>query len=525
MENPVSTHCNHRYCRQCIHHALDRTDGCPLCKAHVTKRSLNKIEHLENLIEAFNKLKGAFESEDGFTLSQAPRIMYNADPMENLSQLFPYPEKSEASSSHSKLKTPPQTKKTQNSSQNDFDPSTSRKTPTPPLSEELVPSEITQESTSRQYLDKRSSADMDLDIFDVNLDSISPHEAACLAQNMLYMMSSITLNEPCSDIPPLLPEQSKPSRAQSKTRNVPNSQQTESLIVKSEDLGDSAAAAPPPNFVNLVTPKTEATHFKINQTATDPVDCAPTQPPSKEVNIIISATCMTFDKKQELEIVAKALKTKTNDDISAQPSHIVMDINEEKCQSGSGRTVKYFLGVLRSCWVLRFEWIVASRNAGYWVDETPYQIYDNEFGCNAPKKSRVSHSNKEPPLFASLEVQLSGTFKKPSKDEIELMIRTGGGMVVPQLFRDTRFAKSISGRNSNKGDHVDELRHILLFSGNDGVVHLKKVRTDIQTVKDIAKSLGKRVETAQSRSLLDCIAQYDMSKLIESTPDDVDNKS
>lgn len=38
--------------------------------------------------------------------------------------------------------------------------------------------------------------------------------------------------------------------------------------------------------------------------------------------------------------------------------------------------------------------ITVSMNAGYWVDEAPYQIYDNEFGINAPKLSRASHFRK-----------------------------------------------------------------------------------------------------------------------------------
>ncbi|ORZ09656.1 hypothetical protein BCR41DRAFT_372690 [Lobosporangium transversale] len=66
IEQPMSTGCNHTFCRECILRALDRKDGCPLCNTHITKRSLNKVEHLERLIESFMQLKAAFEHEDGF---------------------------------------------------------------------------------------------------------------------------------------------------------------------------------------------------------------------------------------------------------------------------------------------------------------------------------------------------------------------------------------------------------------------------------------------------------------------------
>jgi hypothetical protein len=64
MEDPVSTGCNHTFCRQCVLHALDRRDGCPLCKAHVTKRSLNTVNHLGQLVNVFLQLKAAFELEE-----------------------------------------------------------------------------------------------------------------------------------------------------------------------------------------------------------------------------------------------------------------------------------------------------------------------------------------------------------------------------------------------------------------------------------------------------------------------------
>lgn len=61
----MSTGCNHTFCHECILHALSRSDGCPLCKSHVHKRGLNRVDHLEQVIEAFNQLKEAFEQEDG----------------------------------------------------------------------------------------------------------------------------------------------------------------------------------------------------------------------------------------------------------------------------------------------------------------------------------------------------------------------------------------------------------------------------------------------------------------------------
>ena len=66
----MSTGCNHTFCYECILHALSRSDGCPLCKSHVHKRGLNRVDHLEQVIETFNQLKEAFEQEDGHSKFQ-----------------------------------------------------------------------------------------------------------------------------------------------------------------------------------------------------------------------------------------------------------------------------------------------------------------------------------------------------------------------------------------------------------------------------------------------------------------------
>lgn len=60
--------------------------------------------------------------------------------------------------------------------------------------------------------------------------------------------------------------------------------------------------------------------------------------------------------------------------------------------------------------------IIASMDAGYWVDEVPYQIYDNEFGFNAPKASRASHLRGVSPRSRMPPIGLSGKLCSESCD-------------------------------------------------------------------------------------------------------------
>ncbi|KAI7824706.1 hypothetical protein BC939DRAFT_449799 [Gamsiella multidivaricata] len=516
MDEPMSTGCNHTFCRQCILHALDRMEGCPLCKARVTKRSLNKVGHLGQLINAFLRLREAFEVENGSTLSQAPRI-YETEPKANLTQLFPYPEKIGGS-----LSTEPRPQEEQY-------PSSSLSRPEDAGNDTdstIAPGNKSEDSNGTQPNDEAlpqnqaSEFDMDIDSFDVNLDTIPHSQAALLAEKMISMIYLVTLDE--TIIRPTAPIPEAP-RPQIRLRQKQEDSQPDSRRVKQEQDDDNVRLTPTlQDQLNPVIPKQEPASTTADPGASADT-CPPTQSPSsKETNVILCATFMSPSKKQQLEHAARILKARAIDDLVTRPTHIVMDLTLEQSESGSGRTVKYFLGVLRGCWVLRYEWINVSMSAGYWVDEVPYQIYDNEFDVNAPKKSRISQQRGEPPLFTGCEVQLFGIFNKPTKEEVELIIRTGGGTVVPQLFlRDTRFARSIaSHHNSADTDVVDEsTRHLILYDHtSEGVMSLKKLKTEVRSMKELAQSLGKTVRVVHCKNLFDSIAKYDMNQLVDTDP-------
>ncbi|KAF8939434.1 hypothetical protein BGZ58_009789 [Dissophora ornata] len=334
--------------------------------------------------------------------------------------------------------------------------------------------------------------DTDLECFDEDLDEMSASQAAQLAEKMISLMS---LAEP-SDPAPIL---SSPTPTQSLISGIQCDLRPELTKIKLEDMDEcivdqskrSTQARPKLSALNAGSLPVVTADQKALEDIFGPTQEAP----SRETDMILCGTLMSATKKQQMENIAKTLKTKTTDDTATQPTHIVMDITF--CNDAG---------------------INVSMNAGYWVDEFPYQVYDNEFGCNAPKLSRASLLRGEPKLFAGYEVQLFGTFIKPTKEEIELMVRAGGGTVVPQLFlRDTRSAKSYTLAMDDQEENY-RVRHIILYDqASEGVVSLKKLKTEVRSMRELAKSLGKRVEVVQRNILLDCIAQYDMDKLIESS--------
>uniref|UniRef100_W5N048 RING-type E3 ubiquitin transferase n=1 Tax=Lepisosteus oculatus TaxID=7918 RepID=W5N048_LEPOC len=69
LRDPVSTRCDHQFCRMCMlkHLSGSKRAGaqCPLCKAEVTKRSLQDSSRFKQLVEALQRTIHAFEQDTG----------------------------------------------------------------------------------------------------------------------------------------------------------------------------------------------------------------------------------------------------------------------------------------------------------------------------------------------------------------------------------------------------------------------------------------------------------------------------
>ncbi|XP_074117765.1 breast cancer type 1 susceptibility protein isoform X2 [Sminthopsis crassicaudata] len=74
IKEPVSTTCDHIFCKFCMLKLLGKKKGlsqCPLCKNNITKRSLRESTRFKQLVEGLLKTIRAFELDTGFLFSNS----------------------------------------------------------------------------------------------------------------------------------------------------------------------------------------------------------------------------------------------------------------------------------------------------------------------------------------------------------------------------------------------------------------------------------------------------------------------
>lgn len=147
---------------------------------------------------------------------------------------------------------------------------------------------------------------------------------------------------------------------------------------------------------------------------------------------LVLTSCSTEDQDLALKI-SKTLPGKATVALQVRPSTTHVIAGEER------RTLNMLRGLLRGCWILDKSWLLASLEAGGWVDEEPYELVTFSAAVKARRLERGADFKCQ--LLHELGPIFIGKYCKVPRKELADMVQLAGGQIVNQL----RLAKIVLG--------------------------------------------------------------------------------
>eukprot|EP00049_Salpingoeca_infusionum_P008904 m.147595 g.147595 ORF g.147595 m.147595 type:complete len:658 (+) comp14166_c2_seq1:144-2117(+) len=188
------------------------------------------------------------------------------------------------------------------------------------------------------------------------------------------------------------------------------------------------------------TTRLETAAQKHNVTPTQAnVDTAaapsPQQPVTRGCTVVV--TGLDDIEKKYAQYVVRTLGGRLAKDVDTKVTHLVCKADTHGLVK---RTMKHMLGILNGCWIVSYEWLVASATAQYWVDEEAFEVHGDSSGQRGPKQGRLAAQTQSPKLFDSCRFFLPRELNQPglipTAANLKLLIEAGGGT---QFNREPRF--------------------------------------------------------------------------------------
>nr|XP_055071954.1 BRCA1-associated RING domain protein 1 isoform X1 [Misgurnus anguillicaudatus]XP_055071955.1 BRCA1-associated RING domain protein 1 isoform X1 [Misgurnus anguillicaudatus]XP_055071956.1 BRCA1-associated RING domain protein 1 isoform X1 [Misgurnus anguillicaudatus]XP_055071957.1 BRCA1-associated RING domain protein 1 isoform X1 [Misgurnus anguillicaudatus]XP_055071958.1 BRCA1-associated RING domain protein 1 isoform X1 [Misgurnus anguillicaudatus] len=204
--------------------------------------------------------------------------------------------------------------------------------------------------------------------------------------------------------------------------------------------------------------------------------------------MVLIGSQLSQTQRTQLAKAARLLGGKPVECFSNAVTHVVVpDV------SSLPSTLTTRLGILNGCWVLHFNWVCCSLQAGSWAEESMYETGEG------PLRARVNRDSLLPPLFDGCFFYLMGSFHKPPKTELLQLIKDGGGQL---LNRQPKPDSDVTQTLSAAAYHAQP--------GTDQILCTQYILYDPQSSYKPSKVRVGKVWSATSTWLLDCIAAFQL---------------
>ncbi|XP_060970693.1 BRCA1-associated RING domain protein 1 [Cannabis sativa] len=109
-------------------------------------------------------------------------------------------------------------------------------------------------------------------------------------------------------------------------------------------------------------------------------------------------------------------------------SHVIAATDEK---GACTRTLKVLMAILNGSWIVNVDWVKASMESNCHVDEEPYEVNLDNYGCcDGPKNGRLRALSNARNLFTGLHFYFVGDFLPSYKEDLQDLVIAGGGAVL-----------------------------------------------------------------------------------------------
>lgn len=150
------------------------------------------------------------------------------------------------------------------------------------------------------------------------------------------------------------------------------------------------------------------------------------------------------DQRKEFQTIINQLRgriCKGSHNWSYQATHFIVPDSVR-------RTEKFFAAAAAGRWILRADYLTASREAGKFLDEEPFEWHRNGFtedgsiSLDAPRKWRTLKQTTGCGAFYGMRIIIYGDCIAPSLDTLKRVVKAGDGTILATSPPYTRFLKS-----------------------------------------------------------------------------------
>ncbi|XP_023554232.1 BRCA1-associated RING domain protein 1 [Cucurbita pepo subsp. pepo] len=109
-------------------------------------------------------------------------------------------------------------------------------------------------------------------------------------------------------------------------------------------------------------------------------------------------------------------------------THVIASTSEN---GACTRTYKVLMGILNGVWILNMDWVKACMKERRPLNEEPYEIALDNYGCtDGPKSGRLRVLNHAPKLFTGLSFYFTSDFPPAYEEDLQDLVITAGGTIL-----------------------------------------------------------------------------------------------